>query len=537
MRFSLVVTTGNARPWIEKCITSIAEQQTCWQWQCLVIDDASDDGTEAAIHNALNTIQEKEIHDRFQIQRNRHKKGALKNLVDGFNRLETAKKPMDVLIPIDGDDWLFSNTSLETVAKTYEATHCWLTHGGLITYPTGELCSNAVENDVIATGTQRQAPWVTSHLRSFRSHLWHSIRDEDLRDQTGAYYASAWDMAIMFPMLEMAAERIQCIHKALYVYNINNPESDHAIRRPEQVQAEQEIRSRKSYPRITQSNPHYSSINEQNALGFIVMSDNNPAQTIRLTQSLKTFYQDPRIHLIHNPYAGLLGSIPTDRRMSLENATQGFSRGQFSQVDAILSGLENALKNWTSTEWFALIDHESHPIISCSELLAILHASPYDGYLCSDKITPDNLHSPWHATCWQRFGGETGQHPFQTDFICYAGSPWMVLRRKALEDLLRFNKEESWLAEHYRRRAEAIKMPAPEESYIHTALCNQKHLNLRFESVCWEDWSQGWPRSLDTSDWPQLNASKQWFAGRFKDLRSSRLIDIIQDHWMQSAED
>jgi len=47
MQFSLVVTTGNAAPWIERCIQSIAEQQTRWQWQCLIIDDASNDGTEA----------------------------------------------------------------------------------------------------------------------------------------------------------------------------------------------------------------------------------------------------------------------------------------------------------------------------------------------------------------------------------------------------------------------------------------------------------------------------------------------------------
>lgn len=84
-----------------------------------------------------------------------------------------------------------------------------------------------------------------------------------------------------------------------------------------------------------------------------------------------------------------------------------------------------------------------------------------------------------------------GQHPFHSDFNCYAGSPWMLLRRKVLEDLLRFHNEQSWHAEHYRHKATIIKMPAPQESYIHTALCNQRHLKLKFESVDWEGWSTG----------------------------------------------
>ncbi|MFM8260065.1 MAG: glycosyltransferase family 2 protein, partial [Vulcanococcus sp.] len=532
MQFSLVVATGNAAPWIGRCIQSIAEQQTRWQWQCLIIDDASDDGTEAAIQAALSSIHESEIRGRFRVQRNGSKRGALANLLDGFNTLGTIKRPMDVLIPIDGDDWLFKSSSLETVAQTYESTDCWLTYGGLITSPGGELCSSPVSESVIATAQHRQSPWKTSHLRSFRSHLWHAIRDEDLRDQNGDYYRVTWDMAIMFPMVEMAAERIQCVDTAIYAYNTGNPQSDHIEKRSEQLAVEIEIRQKPAYARRIQACPPTEQETAQDMLGFIVISDANPGQTIRLAQSLNTFYRDPLIHCIHNRSAGSLRVPSAEERSRFQPTEHHFQRGHFSQVEALLQGLQASLEQWRSTEWFAVISHESHPLISINALLSTLQATPLDGFLHAEAIIPGEFQSQWQATCWQRYGNEEGAHPFHQDFICHAGSPWMLLRRRAVETLLQVHQQQPWLADHYRWQGVHVANPAPEESYIHTALCNQKHLQLRRQPICWEDWGTGWPRILQKEDWVQLHTSERWFAQRFQDPTSSGLIAKIHDHWM-----
>jgi hypothetical protein len=532
MQLSLVVTTGNAAPWIGRCIQSIAEQRTRWHWQCLVIDDASDDGTEAAIQSALSSIQDQEIRDRFRVQRNAENRGALANLVDGFNALGTIERPMDVLIPIDGDDWLFSSASLETVAQTYERTDCWLTYGGLITVPGGNLCSIPVDQSVIATSRHRQSPWKTSHLRSFRSHLWHAIRDEDLRDQNGDYYKVTWDMAIMFPMVEMAAERIQCIETAIYAYNTGNPQSDHIEKRPEQVAAEIEIRQKPTYERQSQACPLAQQATAQDALGFVVISDANPGQTIRLVQSLRTFYRDPLIHCIHHPVTGSLGAQSTDQNLRTQQTERCFERGRFSLIDVLIDGLQTSLEQWNNTEWFAVISHESHPLISINELLSTLQNSPLDGYLHAEAIIPGHFQSQWQATCWQRYGNTQGAHPFHTEFTCYAGSPWMLLRRRAIETLLQFHRHQPWLAAHYRWQEEKIANSVPDESYIHTILCNQRHLQLQRIPICWEDWSSGWPRVLVKEDWKQLRTSKRWFAQRFQDPASSGLIDKIHDRWM-----
>lgn len=532
MQFSLVVTTGNAAPWIERCIQSIAEQQTRWQWQCLIIDDASNDGTEAAIHSVLRSIQDPEIRNRFRVQRNGENRGALANLLDGFNTLGTIERPMDVLIPIDGDDWLFSSASLETVAQTYERSDCWLTYGGLITIPDGELCSSPVSDAVIAQAQHRQSPWNTSHLRSFRSHLWHAIRDGDLRDQKGNYYKVTWDMAIMFPMVEMAAERIQCIETAIYAYNTVNPQSDHIEKRPEQLEAEIEIRQKPAYERQNQACPPLIREAAQDALGFVVISDANPGQTIRLVQSLRRFYRNPLIQCIHNPASGIMDAQSTDQSLRTQQTNKHFERGRFSLLEVLIECLQDSLEQWSNTEWFAVISHESHPLISINELLSTLQASPLDGFLHAEAIVPRDFQSQWQATCWQRYGNDQGAHPFHTGFICHAGSPWMLLRRRAVETLLQFHQRQPWLAEHYRWRGEKMANPALEESYVHTILCNQRHLQLQRTPICWEDWSTGWPRVLTKQDWEQLRTSQCWFAQRFQDPASSGLIDRIHDHWM-----
>ena len=92
--------------------------------------------------------------------------------------------------------------------------------------------------------------WYASHLKTFRHDLWLSINSNDLLDQNGKYYSVASDLAIMFPMLEMAGHRQEFMNEVLYVYNDQNPISDHKIRRYSQILAAKEIRKKKKYKKL-----------------------------------------------------------------------------------------------------------------------------------------------------------------------------------------------------------------------------------------------------------------------------------------------
>jgi hypothetical protein len=499
MRFSLVVTTGNAAAWIGRCIQSIAEQKTRWSWQCLIIDDASNDGTKEAIELTLSSIHDPAIRSRFLSHRNAMSRGALANFVHGFSKLGTIDRPMDVLVQVDGDDWLFCNSSLEIVAQTYEQTDCWLTYGGLTTFPDGVCYSIPVSESVIAGSQHRHAPWKTSHLRSFRSHLWHAIKDEDLRDREGKYYQTTGDMAVMLPMVEMAGERIQCIKKEIYAYNTINPNSVHIDNRDKQLRAEHEIRERPAYQRLIQAQPPRKDKEPQNELGFVILSTTESDQSRRLIQSIKTYYRDARVLCIHSTDSKSIETLPENERLGVLQSQGQFERGSLAEAETIVIGLQRAANQWSRTNWFAVIDHESHPLVSIDELLAALSSSPYDGYI-------------------------------QT------GSQCMILRRTAVVELLKFRQAQLWPEFFYLWHTESAKLPATEESFIQTALCYQKNLTLCKEGICWEDSEIGGPRVLKKEDWKKLHQSKHWLARRFSEPESSSLIDKIHDEWMLNAK-
>ena len=54
----------------------------------------------------------------------------------------------------------------------------------------------------------------------------------------------------MFPMMEMAPNRIQFIKDDLYIYNILNELNDYKVHRKEQLHIEKIIRSKKKYSKL-----------------------------------------------------------------------------------------------------------------------------------------------------------------------------------------------------------------------------------------------------------------------------------------------
>jgi len=245
--FKIVVPVRNARNWISKCILSIAEQQYQGPWSCIIIDDGSDDGTQEKIEATLGSLSPG-VMSHFSVKLNSTRKGALENFVDGFKLLGSEDEPESVLIQIDGDDWLYGPMVFQIIHQAYEQTGCWMTWGSYAEWPTGAPgMAQPMPVEWHWSRDYRSRPWVMSHLRTFKSHLWHSVKDDDLRDSEGKYYDVTWDLAHMFPMIEMSGTRSLFIPYILYCYNRNNPLSDDKIYRERQLRFESEIRSRPPY--------------------------------------------------------------------------------------------------------------------------------------------------------------------------------------------------------------------------------------------------------------------------------------------------
>tara|TARA_R100000664_G_C2719047_1_gene113129 strand:- start:112 stop:750 length:639 start_codon:yes stop_codon:yes gene_type:complete len=206
-----------------------------------VVDDFSTDLTREII--------KREIGDSYQIrlvepEERGYPLGSL-NLA-----IESAKmEDEDVIAVLDGDDWFARKESLEILAKTYEETNCSLTYGSYVEYPTkvrGKFAKK-VPQFVIESKAFRQSEWMTSHMRTFKYKLWKNIKKEDLCDEDGKYYKRAGDLAAMYPMLEMAGDKIEYVEDVVYVYNRANPLNEDKVDHSEQLRIEAKLRQGKPY--------------------------------------------------------------------------------------------------------------------------------------------------------------------------------------------------------------------------------------------------------------------------------------------------
>jgi len=238
--FKIIVPFYNVEKWIKLCIKSV-KIQTYTNFQCILIDDISNDNTNAIVRDLIKDD------DRFLLINNSKKQFALKNIIDGIDISKPSDE--DVLITLDGDDWLYNEFVLQDLNDIYNEKLCQITYGKYVEYPSGTV-SNYVSkysDNIIKNNLFRNDLWKATHLRTFKYKLWKNIDQKDFLDEDKNYLDVTWDMAFMFPMLEMAGRKQECIDKILYVYNRDNPLSDDKIKRQKQLKYENIIRNRKKY--------------------------------------------------------------------------------------------------------------------------------------------------------------------------------------------------------------------------------------------------------------------------------------------------
>lgn len=241
--FKIIIPLYNVSEWISKCIGSVISQEYR-NFECIIIDDISTDNSAEIIKELIKDD------DRFTFIENKEKCFALKNIYEGIKMSSPSKE--DVIVTLDGDDWFASTKVLSILNSVYKMNKCWLTYGSYIDYPNGNkgVFARQVPYQIVKENSFRQHEWCFSHLRTFKYHLWEKIKREDLLDQDGNFYKMTWDLAFMFPMLEMAGEKTQYIDDILYVYNCANPLNDHKVDHNTQLKLEQYIRGKEPYDRL-----------------------------------------------------------------------------------------------------------------------------------------------------------------------------------------------------------------------------------------------------------------------------------------------
>ena len=241
-KFVFVVTSYNNINFYEKNLSSIFSQKNK-NFRLIYIDDASTDNTYEAVDCWLKNHN---FCDQTILIKREKNLGGLQNIYEACHKCSND----EIICLVDGDDWLASNDVLD-ILESYYNNGAWLTYGQFIHHPSAKLglCSEYSKEELISQKT-RSLPWRCSHLKTFYAGLFKKIKKEDLvyDDQ---FITSATDLAIMFPMLDMATTNVRYIPEILYVYNNQNPLSHHQIRHDKQRFFRDLIRSKKVYTQLT----------------------------------------------------------------------------------------------------------------------------------------------------------------------------------------------------------------------------------------------------------------------------------------------
>lgn len=240
----------NCLRWLDRCVQSLLVQHDP-SWRAFIVDDDSSDGS----RERLEGLAARE--PRLTILSSHHRRFTL------GSRLAAAAAAIDagaeILVALDLDDWLHGRGVVGHLRSLYADPEVWLTYGSFRKYepqrhwlrlrrklrPARPYSVDEFEG----TGL-RQAPWLATHLRSWRADLMLRLERSWLRADDGGILTACEDQALMFPMLEMAGhEHARFVRRPLYVYNAHGGTIANS-RRSEQTSIETMLRARGPVSRL-----------------------------------------------------------------------------------------------------------------------------------------------------------------------------------------------------------------------------------------------------------------------------------------------
>ncbi|MCU1244625.1 MAG: putative Glycosyl transferase [Acidobacteria bacterium] len=233
----VIVNCGPCEDWIGHCLSSL-RNQSFRDWEAYVTVDPCGDLT------WQRAIEGSRFDPRIHITRNQRRQFSMRNLVEGVAR--SGAGPEEVIVVLDGDDWLMHDDALRIIARTYATTGCWMTYGSWTSNdPLRPGCWPAYAD---TTTNFRTGRWLATAVRTWKKWLWDLIDPADFRDPYGDYFRVVEDLACMFPMMEMSTLRhMRHISDVLMLYNRTNPNNTVDIMGDEMEENDRCIRSRPRY--------------------------------------------------------------------------------------------------------------------------------------------------------------------------------------------------------------------------------------------------------------------------------------------------
>ena len=239
--FTIAIDCYNHEQWIEKCLNSCLTQKYD-NFDVILVDAISTDKS-----FEIAKEYEKDF-DNFKAYQNEVQLPQVAN----FLELTKLAKPGSIVVSIDSDDWLYNNKVLQKLDEVYgqDETQVYMTYGSYVEMSKGgtrdvSFHYRSYSDEEIRNNAFREAPWLASHLRTWRRELALKINKESLCLDSGEWLDTTGDQGLIHPMLEMAGTRSRFIPETLYCYNVGNQSRDSAGNSKRQEELATYIRTKK----------------------------------------------------------------------------------------------------------------------------------------------------------------------------------------------------------------------------------------------------------------------------------------------------
>jgi len=317
----VVIASYNNNQWYKKNLDSLFNQHYS-NYRIVYIDDCSPDGT--------GDLVERYIHERRKKNRAAHERGKANRAAfvkkrRGKYEMDVEDPPVDriilvknkerklkmantymayhtyceddeIVVELDGDDWLSHNEVLSKINDLYSRNDIWMTYGHFMEWPTGRpqimraIPQSAIDNNTV----KKLSGCMWAGLRTYYAWLVKRVKLEDLLYK-GRFLPFTSDAAIMFRMFEMAGNRFAFVTDDMFLqHNVATPLNDHKVDRRGLAGAICRNARRKS---------PYSRLDEPQ-IGFIDALEENRADVIIFIKSTEGYNLDLLLHSIDQYVAG-----------------------------------------------------------------------------------------------------------------------------------------------------------------------------------------------------------------------------------------
>jgi glycosyltransferase involved in cell wall biosynthesis len=216
----------NAELYIKRCIDSVA-QQDYDNYVHYLIDDVSTDQSYLAALNAIEALP-RSIKHRFRLMSNETKQYAIGNQFYCFGKTQ----PEDIVMLLDGDDWLVSNNSIFKFYNDIYAQGYDFTYGSMWSLADNiPLVAQQYPSNIVKSKTYRSHKFnwgiPYTHLRTTLGVHTHSLESAQYKRNEKWFTAGA-DNPLFYDLIERSNNPL-AVQEIVCNYNDLNPINDYKV--------------------------------------------------------------------------------------------------------------------------------------------------------------------------------------------------------------------------------------------------------------------------------------------------------------------